>query len=141
MQEESKKELNEDQIRDLCLKIFSAINREIDAGKLEENRHKIPSYLLEDNEDVDTEEIVYYLLFETLNINTDALIFDIVEQEGGEGMGDYANTVIFFHDKLSQEKGTYYKFEYGYYSYHGFDMDDLTVEEVVPVTKTIVVFE
>ena len=63
MQEESKKELNEDQIRDLCVKIFTDINREVDSGVLEE-KHKILDII--ENEDFGMQEMVYYL---NLNMN------------------------------------------------------------------------
>lgn len=132
------KYLTDEEIKDLCVKIFTDINREVDSGVLEE-KHKILDII--EDEDVGVWEMVEYLLFEIRNIDTKSLTFKTIEQDGGEGQGEYACGVIFFHDKLTQENGTYYKFEYEYYSYSGYNFDDLTVTKVVPVSKTITVYE
>ena len=53
---------------------------------------------------------------------------------GGEGGSEYCYC-IFSH------KGVHYKAEFGYYSYHGYDFDDLTVTIVKPVEKVVTVYE
>lgn len=59
-----------------------------------------------------------------------------LEQEGGESQGEYAYSVF-------EVKGKTYKTEYSYYSYDGFNYDDIlsTLREVQEVTKTVTVWE
>lgn len=59
---------------------------------------------------------------------------ELLHSEGGEGEGEHAESVF----KLD---GVFYKAEYSYYSYNGFDYDYMEVYEVVPKEKTIIVYE
>lgn len=62
-----------------------------------------------------------------------------VVSDGGEGEGEYAYCVI----KMTSPDGSvkHYKLEYNYYSYSGFDYDNLTVVEVVQKEKVVMVWE
>lgn len=67
----------------------------------------------------------------------DSIGFEHLEQSGGgEGGGEYCYGVFSL-------KGKYYRCNYSYYSYDGHDYDYIadTVEEVIPVEKTVIVYE
>lgn len=131
----------------LYKKIAITFTREINSGNLDDLilhqstkdafRCAVENIEDEDCEDIDAE----FVVFEIPNVESENLIFNTVEQEGGEGEGDYAYTVIFFHDKLNEREGKHYKFEYSYYSYSGFNFDCVTVTEVKPVLETVTVYK
>lgn len=60
--------------------------------------------------------------------------FKAIERRGGEGEGEHAHT-IFFWD------GIYYRFDYAYYSYDGFDFDYMEGRIVTPVEETVIVYK
>lgn len=65
------------------------------------------------------------------------LKYEHIQQEGGgEGGSEYCYGVFKLNDK-------YFKAEYSYYSYNGFDYDYIadTLHEVHPIEKTITVYE
>lgn len=53
---------------------------------------------------------------------------------GGEGGGEYCYTVI-------QLDGVFYKIEYNYQSYNGFDFDYAEAKEVVPIERMVTFYE
>lgn len=59
---------------------------------------------------------------------------ELIYSEGGEGEGEHAESVF----KLD---GVFYKADYNYYSYNGFDYDYMVVHEVIPTEKTVIVYE
>lgn len=72
--------------------------------------------------------------FEEVSLEYD---YTHIEQDGGgEGGSEYCYGVIKIKDK-------FYKAEWSYYSYNGYDHDGITdtIREVKPVTKTITVYE
>lgn len=65
------------------------------------------------------------------------LTYEHIDQEGGgEGGSEYCYGVFKLNDK-------YFKAEYSYYSYNGYESDYIvdTLKEVVPKEKTIIVYE
>lgn len=74
-----------------------------------------------------------YLYKETED--SDPIPMNHIEQEGGgEGGGEYCYAVIQVGEK-------FYKIEYSYYSYNGYDYDDADVYEVVPVERLVTFYE
>lgn len=59
---------------------------------------------------------------------------NIVEHKGGEGQGEHAHVVIKIGD-------TFYRADYSYYSYDGFNYDDSEFRKVEKKEKTITVYE
>lgn len=108
----------------------------------EELLKTIYSMINNTNDNISLRNLIYDVLFVDEEYDNENCIFRIVERTGGEDQGTTAYTVIFWQDKTKGEtEGTYYKFEYEYYSYSGFNFDDLAVTKVVPVSKTITVYE
>lgn len=64
----------------------------------------------------------------------DGKFVSIVEHEGGEGKGESAHVVIKIGD-------TFYRADYSYYSYDGFNYDDSEFRKVEKKEKTINVYE
>lgn len=62
--------------------------------------------------------------------------FTVVEDFGGEGLGDTVRVVVHF-----PEDDLYFKSEGSYASYDGSDWSDADWEEVRPKEKTITVYE
>jgi len=60
--------------------------------------------------------------------------FELIEQQGGEGEGEYAYSVFKWKDKV-------YRFDYSYYSYNGLEFDSSTLYEVEKKQKTVTVYE
>lgn len=58
----------------------------------------------------------------------------IKQEGGGEGGGEYCYAVIQVGEK-------FYKIEYSYYSYSGYDYDYADVLEVVPTQRTVTFYE
>lgn len=74
-----------------------------------------------------------YLYKETED--SDPIPMNHIEQEGGgEGGGEYCYAVIQVGDK-------FYKIEYSYHSYSGYDYDDADVLEVVPTQRMVTFYE
>lgn len=57
------------------------------------------------------------------------VIFEVVEEEGGEGQGEYAYQIV----KLTYLDGTveYVKHEYNYYSHYGYSYDGASYTKIV----------
>ena len=74
-----------------------------------------------------------YLYKETED--SDPIPMEHIEQEGGgEGSGEYCYAVIQVGEK-------FYKIEYSYYSYRGYDYDGADVLEVVPTQRMVTFYE
>lgn len=74
-----------------------------------------------------------YLYKETED--SDPIPMKHIEQEGGgEGGSEYCYTVIQVGEK-------FYKIEYSYYSYNGYDYDYADVLEVVPTQRMVTFYE
>lgn len=58
----------------------------------------------------------------------------VVEHEGGEGQGELAMLVI----KIGDE---FYKMDYSYYSYNGFDTEGCSFRKVKPVVREVTFYE
>lgn len=80
---------------------------------------------VEDDEEVDTYELLAASREFAFRIITH------IEQEGG---GEYCYAVIQVGEK-------FYKIEYSYYSYNGYDYDDTDVLEVVPTQRMVTFYE
>jgi hypothetical protein len=62
--------------------------------------------------------------------------YKLIDSDGGEGEGEKAHSVI-------QLEGEFYRMDYGYYSYDGYDIGDIYSDwdKVEPSEKTITVYE
>lgn len=58
----------------------------------------------------------------------------LIEHKGGEGEGEHAHCVVKIGEK-------YYRCDYSYYSYDGYNYDGCYFKEAKPVQKTITVYE
>jgi hypothetical protein len=98
----------------------------------------------EDNDEIDLtdlDEIVYRLCENDISKKVlpyvDGFEFEHIQQEGGgEGGAEYCYGVFKLNDK-------YYKAEYSYYSYNGYEFDDIcdTLQEVFPVERLVTFYE
>lgn len=89
---------------------------------------------LEDVKGVDGEDIDAYEFLLGSGFYRNGILVEVIEQVGGEGEGEHAHTIF----KIGEE---YWKCDYSYYSYHGFEFDDAMMVKVEPKEKTIIVYE
>lgn len=108
----------------------------------EELLRTIYSLINNTNVDIRLNALIYDVLFCTENHDDEKCTFSVIENVGGEGQGDSAHAVIFWQDKTKGEtEGTYYKFEYSYYSHEGYNFDYMHTYKVSPRSKTITVYD
>ena len=116
--------------------LFNTIEEgEIIMGKRVENAEEIRDEIIQAYNETDPdwplEEGSWYDFEELGDFND----FGIIEQEGGgEGGAEDCTLVFMWKDK-------YYRLNYSYYSYHGYDFDDAMLYEVTPVEKVVTVYE
>ena len=65
---------------------------------------------------------------------TKAIPLEWIEQDGGEGGGEYCYTVVKLGDK-------FLKIEYSYYSYNGYETDGAEVYEVEATERLVTFYE
>lgn len=83
------------------------------------------------------EDFTEYLIsgFDDDMLQYDGQPVEFIEQDGGgEGGTEYCYTIL----KVGDD---YFKFEYSYYSFDGYNVDDYEGVQVFPTLKTITVFE
>lgn len=87
---------------------------------IESNEYEFADFIIEDGSKI---------------LGENGLIIENIETEGGgEGGSEYCYTIV----KVNED---FYKIEYSYYSYEGFELSDASMTKVYPKQKTITVYE